>query len=220
MSRMQNVESDITLAFSTPVLSRVFDGCHGLNRRLREVVLAREAEFPSTDKSNVGGWHSSEDLFSWPHPAVAELLARLGSAVKSINDYAIGPQNESGEVDLVAWANVLRDGDYHQPHFHPNCDWSGVYYVATGSSRSDQGRGGRIDLLDPRAGVGMLKTPGNIFLGTLQFVPRPGMVLVFPGYLVHHVHPHSGGGERISVAFNARMLTMVPRGKGRKLKWW
>ena len=36
-------------------------------------------------------------------------------------------------------------------------------------------------------------------------VPQSGDVVVFPSYLRHAVFPYRGGGERISVAFNARL---------------
>ena len=75
-------------------------------------------------------------------------------------------------------------------------------------------------MLDPRAGVGMLEGPGNSFLGTLQFEPKEGMVLIFPGYLVHHVHPHGGASERITIAFNASMLTTVAKTRKRPSSWW
>ena len=37
-------------------------------------------------------------------------------------------------VDLGggAWANIVRNGSHHKIHNHPDCDWSGVYYVAVG----------------------------------------------------------------------------------------
>jgi len=220
MSRLYDAGDDITLAFTTPVLSRILEGAQGLNRQLSDLILKRERANPSVDKSNIGGWHSAEDLLRWPHPVIGELSARLAVAIKCINDFALAPERESGEVELSAWATVLRTGEYHQPHFHPGCEWSGVYYVATGDSDPRTGMAGRIDMLDPRAGVGMLESPGNMFLGTLQFQPRAGMVLIFPGYLVHHVHPHAGCEERITVAFNARMLTSVAVGKGRRSNWW
>jgi uncharacterized protein (TIGR02466 family) len=220
LSRNFNAGGDITLAYATPVLSRLMDGCKGLNRRLRQIILQREREQASTNKSNVGGWHSELDMLTWPNPEVAELLAWVAVAVKSASDFAVGPEHESGDADIVAWANVLRNGDYHQPHYHPNSDWSGVYYVVAGDEDPGGGPGGRIDMLDPRAGVGVLPSPGNAFLGTMQFVPRAGLVLVFPSYLVHHVHPYAGAGERISVAFNVRMLNVRPAGGGRPHKWW
>ena len=36
-------------------------------------------------------------------------------------------------------------------------------------------------------------------------VPQSGDVVVFPSYLRHAVFPYRGSGERISVAFNARL---------------
>ena len=43
------------------------------------------------------------------------------------------PRGERTFTLLIdAWANVNRGGDYNIVHTHPNCMWSGVYYVALG----------------------------------------------------------------------------------------
>jgi hypothetical protein len=35
--------------------------------------------------------------------------------------------------------------------------------------------------------------------------PAPGLMIVFPSWLKHMVHPYYGTGERISVAFNVEV---------------
>lgn len=209
MSRTFQAGNDITLAFPTAVLSRVIPRHRGVNERLRRAILAREKTSPGVSKSNVGGWHSNNDFLKWDAPDIAKLRLWFAQAVKSINDFSIGPEHASGEMEISAWANVCRSGDYHQPHFHPASDWSGVYYVTTGTDGSESRVSGRIEMLDPRTGVGLLDTPGRPFTGTLQFAPAPGLMLVFPSWLMHHVRPHEGAMERICVAFNARMLTLA-----------
>jgi len=206
MSRTIQIEDDIMLAYTTPILARVVPDHKRVNGHLRTQILDCEATDPGLKKSNIGGWHSNEDFLLWDSDAVRSLQMWFAIAIRSINDFSIGPERSSGDLDATAWANVCRKGDYHQPHFHPNNDWSGVYYVATGNDGSETDRGGRIDMLDPRTGVGMMHTPGLPYTGTVQFQPEDGMMLVFPSWLVHYVHPHSGPNERISIALNARML--------------
>ena len=39
--------------------------------------------------------------------------------------------------------------------------------------------------------------------GLVQITPVPGLMLMFPSYLVHTVYPFIGEGERRCIAFNA-----------------
>ncbi len=206
MSRNFPIQDDIVLTYSTPILARVEPDHAMVNKNLSDLILAREAESTGLDKSNVGGWHSEENFLQWGTEDVTTIRDWFALAIRSINDFAIGPHRRSGELDASAWANVCRTGDYHQPHFHPGNDWSGVYYVATGTDGSEGARSGCIDMLDPRPGVGMMHSPGLPYTGTVQFKPQPGMILVFPSWLTHYVHPHEGPNERISIALNARMI--------------
>jgi len=220
MSRTVHIEDDILLAYTTPILARVVPDHQGVNKILRTLILECESAAPGLKKSNIGGWHSDEDFLQWDSESVRSLQHWFAMAIKSINDFSIGPDRSSGDLDASAWANVCRRGDYHQPHFHPNNDWSGVYYVATGNDGSESGIGGRIDMLDPRAGVGMMHTPGLPYTGTVQFQPEAGMMLVFPSWLVHYVHPHDGPDERISIALNARMVSDRPVQKIQSKRCW
>ena len=104
-----------------------------------------------------------------------------------------------------AHANVSRRGHYHTVHNHPGSCWSGVYYVDCGTeSEASQARSGVLDLLDPRPFTEMVPVPGEPYGQKICVKPKPGMMLVFPGFLYHFVHPFDGDGERISIAFNAR----------------
>lgn len=206
MSRNFPAQDDIVLTYSTPILARVVAEHEAVNENLSALILAREISTTGLDKSNIGGWHSGEDFLTWGGEDVKSVQQWFAQAIRGINDFAIGPERSSGELDATAWANISRAGDYHQPHFHPGNDWSGVYYVATGNDGSESSRSGCIDMLDPRSGVGMMHTPGLPYTGTVQFKPQPGMILVFPSWLVHYVHPHEGSSERISIALNARMI--------------
>jgi hypothetical protein len=40
---------------------------------------------------------------------------------------------------------------------------------------------------------------------TMKYIPKEGMMLVFPSYLKHFVYPFYSEGERRSMSFNARM---------------
>jgi uncharacterized protein (TIGR02466 family) len=202
------IAESIELSFATPIFKRVWPGSEPVNAGLRRIVLAREADDHGVQRSNVGGWHSKEDLLDWPHPEVDALKRWIGQAVRELTGFVLPsverPMNVT--MDAGAWANVCRDGAYNKIHNHPDCTWSGVYYVATGERARDSApENGTIEFLDPRMGATAVGLPGNEALAKLRVDPVPGMMLLFPCWLYHYVNPFHGAGERISIAFNIRV---------------
>jgi len=105
----------------------------------------------------------------------------------------------------VGRANLARDRAYNGIHNHPDCTWSGAYYVSLGERIGDDPLNGIIEFLDPRMGVNWVQLPGQPFGSQLQINPEAGTMVVFPSWMHHWVHPFHGTGERISIAFNVRM---------------
>jgi uncharacterized protein (TIGR02466 family) len=97
---------------------------------------------------------------------------------------------------------VLRKGGYHNVHDHPNAVWSGVYYVRAPAADKDRALSGVIEFLDPRQGAAANSLPGSSLRERLRYAPTPGLMIVFPGWLRHLVHPVTGDGARISISFN------------------
>ncbi len=62
---------------------------------------------------------------------------------------------------------------------------------------------GLLEFLDPRPLVEMVLAPGHPFGRPLRIQPEAGLMVVFPSWLYHLVHPYTGDGARISIAFNA-----------------
>lgn len=160
---------------------------------VREQVLAASERLPSVTRGEArGGWQSSEDLLEWS-PELRQVAELLVEAISSLRPDAPG-------LHLVAWANVLRAGDFFSPHRHAGSAWSGAWYVDVGD-----GPGGRLVLEDPRAGAGVLDSPlldpGDG--AALALAPQSGTLVVFPGWLQHHVTPYAGERPRISLSFNA-----------------
>lgn len=202
------ITESIELAFVTPIFKRQWPDAEAVNAGLRRNVLAREAEDGGVQRSNVGGWHSKEDLLEWPGPEVDALKRWIGQAVREMTSFVLPPVERPFNVSMDggAWANVCRDGAYHKIHNHPDCTWSGVYYVATGEKTPGTApENGTIEFLDPRMGATALGVPGNEALPKLRVEPVPGLMLLFPCWLYHYVNPFHGSGERISIAFNIRV---------------
>ena len=111
---------------------------------------------------------------------------------------------------ILAWANVNTAGHANVAHYHGGSVWSGTYYVTDGGCATDHSLGGEFEMLDPRGpGPGMyaphLKFTGEdgASVGASEIIrPKPGLLFLFPSWLVHQVRPYRGTGTRISLAFN------------------
>lgn len=201
-ARNQNPD-DIVIVFPTPVLVKKIPETEAINQRLRELILARALEHDGVEKSNVGGWHSATDFFEWPYPEAKKVLEWVGQSVKAMTAFTTGTRDVQGELTAIGWVNLLRQGAYNTPHSHPDSMWSGVYYVDVGSHPAAYPTSGVIEFLDPRCAVEMISLPGEPFREKYTVHPESGMLVLFPSWLYHYVHPYQGEDARISISFNA-----------------
>ena len=184
---------------------RAIPGAEAVNQRLSELILERASQEPGVQQTNRGGWQSKNDLLDWPYPEIDQLKHWIVDAVMSMTVHTTGNPEIKVGLQVSAWANVNRFGDFNTPHSHPQSNWSGVYYVRTGAEPADNQYSGMIEFFDPRFAVEMNKVPGDPFYGRYKVRPEDGMVLVFPSWLLHFVYPYLGEDERISISFNAWM---------------
>ena len=189
--------SPIHGAFATPIYRRLWPRSDDLNEGLRQLILEREPADAKAYRSNVGGWHSANDLLTWQAPEIPQLVQRIQQALQDAAAARNGgrplPQSD---VSVFAWANVLHAGGYNRVHDHDRFTWSGVYYVDAGEGVLGDGMSGHLEFVDPRNGV------GEDFAQVLRLRPEAGAMVLFPGWLKHFVHPYRGGRPRVSVAFN------------------
>jgi uncharacterized protein (TIGR02466 family) len=180
-----------------------------LNAELRATILACEARAPSNDHSNLGGWQSSWDLDDWGGDAARRLL---DFARQLADRLTVDRAGRPVRVDwrMNAWANVNRSGHGNEFHTHPGCYWSGTYYVDDGGIGDDPSLGGEFEIQDPRGVAPAMyrpdlapAAPGCLSIGASEVIsPAAGTVIMFPSWLSHAVRPYTGGGTRISIAFN------------------
>ena len=193
----------IQLLFPTPIWTFTFPQAETINPILARVILEAVQTYPSQGKSNIGGWRSRNDLFHWPAPEVKELGSWIMDCVRQIVEASSRPDRFRGNLSVVGWASVCRNGNYNAPHIHPESAWSGVYYVDTGDPDSTIPLSSScLELLDPRSAAGGVTTPGDPFGHPVRIAPQAGLLIFFPSWLTHWVHPHSGPRERIALSFN------------------
>lgn len=208
MMSMKDAEGDgaateSALLFATPVYTRYWSGADDLNAYLHALFLHRErTEGQSAPGySNVGGWHSPIDLQeSWDQQlwTVLERCRALATdATARLIDTRAQPARY--KYTLSAWANVSRAGDYNAPHAHTTA-WSAVYYVSVPPGCCTDTSAGALELIDPRATTAIIDLPGDVFAARHVIRPRAGLMVLFPGSVMHFVHPFRGAGERISIA--------------------
>ncbi len=185
----------------TVILQRKLGDADGPNRDLLRLInaLDREHRDLTTD-------YLAPDLFNKDDPAVNWLRSQVNQSV-------IGYLRQVGidyEVNwtVQGWPNVNRFGDYHDAHNHPRAYLSGTYYVKMPKSReklknrSDL-RPGCITLYDPRPGINMNAIKSDPYVDPEYTVlPEPGMLLMWPAFINHFVHPNLSKETRVSVSFN------------------
>lgn len=203
------IQHQIALAFPTLIGQFKISNCEAANESLKQLLLEREASHPSVDYANLGGWHSAGDLLDWGTPEISllrdwisESLGRMIQATGQLPEVAgrnLAPPR--GNFRISAWGNISRRGNYHRMHNHPGSCWSGCYYL-TGEAGA-KGPGGVLELYDPRPFTEMVETPGSPYGQRVQIRPTPGLMVLFPSWLYHFVHPSDSDAERISIAFNA-----------------
>ena len=197
------MELEVTPAFPTLIGRFRVPDADAMNRDLHALILAEEVKYASLGRSNIGGWHSRPDFLNRRDPAVSALTAWLTWALRRMIDASAGADAFQGTLSVSAWATLCRAGAYHAPHSHPDSAWSGVYYVDPGTDSPDQPLSGVLEFLDPRAGVEAVTAPGDPYGEPFRVRPQAGLLVVFPSWLYHWVHPYAGQTPRIAISFNA-----------------
>ncbi len=197
-------EKDLRWFFPTPIVVHRYPDGDRINEELRSIILKTEDEAEPMFRNVIGGWATKKDFLNWDVPCIGELAAYIRDLLASVVEATTQGPNvpHMSHFGMESWANILRSGGYHAPHSHTNCFWSGVYYVSVGKVDESLPYSGQIELFDPRSAGGGTAVPGSIFWRKCRLNPEPGMVILFPSWITHMVHPFHGEGERISVAFN------------------
>jgi len=197
------MEVDVSPAFPTLIGRLRVPDADAMNEELHALILGEEARCASLGRSNIGGWHSRTDFLNRDEPGIDALTTWITWAVRQMVDAAAGPRTYKGTMSMSGWATICRAGAYHAPHCHPDSAWSGVYYVDAGTDNPDQPLSGVLEFLDPRAGVETVTAPGDPYGAPFRVRPHAGLVVIFPSWLYHWVHPYTGHTPRIAVSFNA-----------------
>jgi len=201
----------LTPLFPTQLLRRRFPGMEETNRQLAALIKSIEASEPNADAGTTteGGYQTSAELLKRDHPALNILKKHIGESVQAYADLLIrqecSVQPSRVEFIMWGWAVVLRAGNTQGLHVHPEAHISGVYYVSAPAQVLEKGKDdGRISFYDPRPRANMNQLVRQITRH--RETPMPGDMILFPSWLEHSVSAFQGPGERICIAFNARLI--------------
>jgi len=203
---------NLDLRFPTPIYWQDLSNSKELNEHLIKHIKKWRKKDKGVQKTNRGGWHSTVDMQTKKEyePLVKELLCMQEGVCKQ----------EGYTAPMVLgnmWANINYPGCFNKDHIHPNCNWSGVYYINTPIDS------GVLHLEDPRTGnivilpnqLPMNKIPQRLWREE-NYEPIAGRLIMFPGYLHHCVNINESKkkgekGWRISVSFNFTQTNFVKK---------
>jgi len=188
----------------TVLMRRTLPGHELANRELARLIEELDAR-----TRNLTTGYRSGNLLADANPAAGWLKDCIN---KTVIDYFrhVGADYPI-DWTLQGWANVNRFGDYHDPHNHPHAYLSGTYYVRIPEQREPLDsrpdvRPGCLTLYDPRGAANMTAIKRDPYIEVEYTVaPRPGLLLLWPAFLMHFVHPNLSREPRISVSFNVML---------------
>ena len=165
--------------------------------------------FSQVNSPSIGKWHAvkTNDLLDVMEPET-QLLREiiLKDYKQAVNDY----YNSFDQINLnvlkcanhhmdESWIQFYKNGDYKVLHNHLKYGfdptfmniWAGGYYIEDGKP----------DKMQPYAGKFSFRVRDN----NHYVHPEPGLLMMWPGDILHEVHPFYGEQERVVINFNLSM---------------
>ena len=197
--------------YATPVYTELFDPTSNLDLMQDEIDLAI-----TTTEFNLPGEHKFSDQLGhgicrgefdgdWlQEKACVSFITSLNGAIERYWKYIGFPSSASYfkdkdnlNYDRTSWINKFQKGSYAHIHSHSTTDISGVYYYKA----------------EPDSGSIFFESPVSQASCTDAWVqltnrfaipPKPGLLVLFPGWLWHGVSTNFTDHERISISWNIK----------------
>ncbi|NQV68840.1 MAG: hypothetical protein HQ498_02320 [Pseudohongiella sp.] len=192
------MEIDTQLLFPSLVWSTLFDDRVSFNARLLDLANQMRSRDPvGVANTNVEGWQSPNvlqnlDEFQEMNLRIMQLCQSIAESQKFLPNMIYRHQ---------AWVNISPPGASNEIHHHPNCHFSGVYYVSLQAPEC-----GSIFFRDPRVASMMLTYPVSeqtyFTANRKRMCPEEGRMYVFPSWLEHGVEVNRSDRDRVSISFN------------------
>ena len=113
---------------------------------------------------------------------------------------------QRGRCEITeSWYHITKTSGYHDKHDHVHSSFSSIYFLdvnecgyKNGSMRFYKPFSTTI----PVADIGLNWIQNDI----IDFIPKSGQVIIFPGFLEHAAIPYYGKSDRYVIAVNARII--------------
>ena len=165
------------------ILSREVEGIEsGVAKNIKHNLTESNFEFLDKDL------HILNDMKAWIYEC-------LKKTINSIQQEKVDYKTSMAG----SWYHITKTNGLHEPHYHANCSWCGIYYVQAGD--------------DDDSGDTVFRSPiqssyidsGSKYLdimSNLRIKPRDGMLVLFPSFLTHYQALYKGSEDRIVIVFN------------------
>ena len=155
--------------------------------------------------SNEGGWQS-KDFRPDVYPELKPLEDKIREqAENSFRDF--GYRRETCIIDIENfWFNVNNKGNSNSVHIHDDSFLSGCFYLKAypGQGKITFYKNHAFDYITTTHAPIDYYTP--ISASAISYEPNTGKILMFPGHLPHGVGRNTTDDERISIAFNVKII--------------
>ena len=164
----------------------------------------RKANPAGRNLSNVNGWQSNDlNYRSDENTPLTNLIKQIHDSCKQCyTEYGI---TRPFELDNI-WVNINSKNSFNKEHDHPNSVLSGSFYVSIPNNEAiifTKPRG--IDTWQLSCSHSSKET--NLSCEEAHYKPVDGLLLVFPSWIVHRVETNNNEEERISIAFNTKLIS-------------
>lgn len=198
------VSPRIWRAWPTVVWAQVYDRPE-LDRAL--VPLAHQI---ATDAARDGKYFFSRRKGNCFRDRQDDALRDLGRlAFAGVRDYlgrVYGAEEAAPRLEIAGWPMVQPYGHAVPAHHHVGSHLTAIYYCAVPPVRADTPipNSGHLILHDPRAANRDWEPRGTLAREFKYFevAVETGLLVIFPGYVMHSVQPWFGAAPRVCYAMN------------------
>lgn len=171
---------------------------------LEECAYRLQGQSEGRKKSNRLGWQSNDIQYD---EDLDLLVSEINNKLTEIQKYCNIVDPNKLVMDNL-WFNINSKYSYNRSHIHAKSFFSGVYYVKVPENS------GNLNFRNPSNLQRLFVNEINDCLNEINnftaqnwvIQPKNNMLVLFPSWLEHDVDQNLSDDDRISIAFNTRIL--------------
>ena len=188
-----------------PIVFHIMDipNFNKIQRGLVDYIYQQRRKDPEGEKvSNQGGWQSKH------YEGENIVVTAMKEAISSYF-YSNKILKEGVSLDCQGiWSNINKKGNTNHKHCHPDSDFAGVMWIKTPPNCGDlefENLNSFIQYREISCYHKEFQDKHKCY--TYSFLtPAEGKIVIFPSCVEHLVHENKSNQDRISVAFNLKLV--------------